>query len=152
MRDATDMPDAMPSVSRVPEVEAGQMRQRHYRLRRPVAMLRRRQLNGLRLKARNPEQGLPIRRGFGVAWEIATPIVARMRPARSRPAPSCVIRSESRDDSPHGDEDIPRRNRQGEWLSRARKPPAHANQREAWRTLSTHGRTRQRPDREFPKL
>lgn len=53
------------------------MRQRHDGFSRPVAMLDRGQENGLRLKARNPEQGLPVRRVFGIAWEIANPSAAK---------------------------------------------------------------------------
>jgi hypothetical protein len=49
MRDAIDTPEAMPPVRCVPQVEAGQMRQRHDRLGCPVEMLDGGQQNRLRL-------------------------------------------------------------------------------------------------------
>lgn len=45
MRDAIDIPDSMPPVRRVSQVETGQMRQRHNGFGRPFAMLHRGQEN-----------------------------------------------------------------------------------------------------------
>lgn len=151
MRDAIDLPDTMPSVRRVPQIKAGQMRQRHYRFCRAVPMLDGRKENNLRLEAWNPEQGLSVRWGFGVGREIATPNASRRFPVGWQPVSSSVIWSRSRDDSPHCDEDTPRRIRRRGWFLRARKRPEHANQYSTWRHLPIPGGAGQRPDREISR-
>jgi hypothetical protein len=60
MDDAIDLPDAMPAIGRLAQVETVEMRQRDDRLCLSVAILDRRQLDCLGLKARAPEQGLAI--------------------------------------------------------------------------------------------
>lgn len=59
--DAAGFPEAMPSIDRMPQIEAGQMRQRHDGFCQVIIVMLRGQKDRLWLKARNPEQGLPIR-------------------------------------------------------------------------------------------
>jgi hypothetical protein len=60
MRNAIGLPDSMPAISSLTQVEAVEMRQRNDRLGLTVTMLYRGEPNGLRLKAGAPEQGLPV--------------------------------------------------------------------------------------------
>ena len=55
MRDAIDLPDAMPAIGGLAQVETVEMRQRDDRLRLAAAMLHRGKRYGSRLKARTPE-------------------------------------------------------------------------------------------------
>lgn len=55
MRDTIDLPDAMPAIGSLAQVETVKMRQRNYWLGLSVAMLHRGKPDGLRLKAWAPE-------------------------------------------------------------------------------------------------
>ncbi|GGA81690.1 hypothetical protein GCM10011385_39930 [Nitratireductor aestuarii] len=83
MRDAIHAPESMPAIVRPPQIETIEVGEREARrlcagrLRR----WRRRQHDGLGLKARNPELGLPVGERFRIAGEIATPSVVRMHRA-----------------------------------------------------------------------
>ena len=60
MRDAINLPDAMPAIGGLAQVEPVEMRQRDNRLHLPVVMLHGGERYGARLKTWAPEQGLPI--------------------------------------------------------------------------------------------
>lgn len=60
MRNAIDLPDAMPAIGSLAQVEAVEMRKRDDRLRLAVVMLHGGEPYRPRLKAWAPEQGLPI--------------------------------------------------------------------------------------------
>ncbi len=60
MRGTIDLPDAMPTVRGLTQIEAIEMRQRDDWFYLSVTMLQRGEPYGLRLKPWAPEQGLPI--------------------------------------------------------------------------------------------
>ena len=76
MRHAIDLPYTVPAIGRAAQVEAGEMGKPDYGLGRPCEMFDGRQFNGLRTKARLPEDRLPVGRRVGIAGEIATPNAA----------------------------------------------------------------------------
>ena len=76
MRHPIDLPDSVPAIGGVAQVEAVEMGERYYRLGVAVVMLYGQQLYGLRPDARAPEECLFVCGGFRVAREIATPSAA----------------------------------------------------------------------------
>lgn len=80
MRDAIDLPDAVPSILSLAQIETVEMRKRDDGFGVVVMTLQRRKPYGLRLETRTPEQRLPIRRGFRIGRKIATPSAARRLP------------------------------------------------------------------------
>lgn len=80
MRNAVDLPDAMPPIRRSAQIKTVEMRQRDDWLRLVVAILHCGEHYRLRLEARIPEQGLPIGWSFRIGWKIATPNAARRFP------------------------------------------------------------------------
>ena len=80
MRDAIDLPDAVPAILSLAQIEAVEMRKRDDGFGLAVMVLQRHKPYGLRLEARTPEQRLPIRRGFRIGRKIATPSAARRLP------------------------------------------------------------------------
>lgn len=80
MRDAIDLPDAVPAVCGMAKINPIETSERHDGLGRALAVFDGLQLHGSRLERRNPEQRLPIGFAFGVAGEIATPSAWKIRP------------------------------------------------------------------------
>src|SRR5690606_13128141 len=91
MRDAIDLPDAVPAIGSTAQVEAGEMRQRQYWFGVAVHVLDGRQHHSLRLKARTPDWWRPVKRRVGIAREIATPSDPRTLQARGRTVPRTVL-------------------------------------------------------------
>lgn len=73
---AIDLPDTMPTVCRAAQVETIEMRKRDGCFRLAVAILHRRKHYSLWLKARIPEQGLPVGRRFRIGGKTGAPSVA----------------------------------------------------------------------------
>lgn len=85
VRNAVDLPDAVPTVRGLAQVKAVEMRQRDDRLHHAGEMLHGREPYGPRLKARIPEQRLPIGWGFRISRKIAAPSAVRTLPAAPGP-------------------------------------------------------------------
>ena len=84
--DAIDLPDAVPAILGLAQVEAVEMRERDDGLGLAVMVLQRGEPYCLRLKARAPEQGLPIGWCFRIGRKIAAPSASRRLPGAGGPA------------------------------------------------------------------
>jgi len=81
MHDTIDLPDTMPTVSGLAQVETVEMRQRDYGVGLSAAMLNWRKPYDLRLKTWAPEQGLPIGWSLRIGRKIEAPSAVRRLPA-----------------------------------------------------------------------
>ena len=149
MCDAIDLPDAMPAIRGVAQIETIEMRQRDDRLGCGVTLLYRGERDGLWLKAWNPEQGLPIGGCLRIGRKIEAPSDSRRLPAVQGQACPTRLGPETHDDNRRGGEDIPKRNRQRECSWQIYMPPENASRCSAWRYLSIRAPAKQRPDREL---
>jgi len=137
MHNTIDLPDAVPAIRGLTQVEAVEMRERDDWLGLAVAMLYRGEPYGLRLKTRAPEQGLPIGRGFRIGRKIASPSAGRRLPAVPGPALARPLRPETHDNIPRRGEDIPKRNRQRGCSWQICMPPENASRCSAEGTVAT---------------